>query len=74
VREAGRTPVPLPEFVLEGLIGRFGFPILPKGALTHIKYPVVVDAKAFRQVTGFSHRFDEIAAIDAFREAFPVPR
>jgi UDP-glucose 4-epimerase len=74
VREAGRTPVPLPEFVLEGLIGRFGFPILPKGALTHIKYPVVVDAKAFHQVTGFSHRYDEIAAIDAFREAFPVPR
>jgi UDP-glucose 4-epimerase len=74
VREAGRTPVPLPEFVLEGLIGRFGFPILPKGALTHIKYPVVVDAKAFRDTTGFVHRYDEMAAIDAFRDAFPVPR
>ncbi len=72
VREAGRTPVPLPEFLLESLIGRFGFPSLPKGALTHIKYPVVVDPKAFRQATGFAHRFDEIATIDSFRDAFPV--
>jgi UDP-glucose 4-epimerase len=71
--EAGRTPVPLPEFVLETLIGRFGFPILPKGALTHIKYPVVVEAKAFREATGFAHRYDEIATIDAFRAAFPRP-
>jgi UDP-glucose 4-epimerase len=74
VLEAGRTPVPVPEFVLETLIGRFGFPILPKGALTHIKYPVVVEAKAFREATGFAHRHDEIATIDAFRSAFPRPQ
>jgi UDP-glucose 4-epimerase len=73
VSEAGRTPVPLPEFVLGGLIGRFGFPSLPRGALTHIKYPVVVDAKAFRETTGFKHAHDEIATIASFREAFPRP-
>lgn len=73
VVEAGRTPVPLPQFVLEGLIGRFGLPSLPKGALTHIKYPVVVDAKAFRQATGFRHAHDELATIASFREAFPRP-
>jgi len=71
---AGRTPVPVPEFLLEGLIGRFGFPRLPRGALTHIKYPVVVDAKAFRETTGFVHEYDEMDAIRSFREAFPRPR
>ena len=35
--------------------GASGFPQLPTGALTHIKYPVVVDAQAFRQATGFEH-------------------
>lgn len=73
VVEAGRTPVPLPEFVLRGLIGRFGFPSLPPGALTHIKYPVVVDASAFRKVTGFVHHHDEIDTIASFRHAFPRP-
>jgi UDP-glucose 4-epimerase len=72
--EAGRTPVPLPEIVLEAMIGRFGFPILPKGALTHIKYPVVVDARPFREATGFAHVHDEMETIAAFRDAFPRPR
>ena len=71
---AGRTPVPLPEILLESLIGRFGFPRLPKGALTHIKYPVVVDPEAFREVTGFRYKHDEMEAIRSFRDAFPRPR
>jgi UDP-glucose 4-epimerase len=73
VAEADRTPVPLPEFVLQGLIGRFGFPKLPRGALSHIKYPVVVDASAFRQATGFAHEYDEVSTIASFRQAFPRP-
>lgn len=73
VAEADRTPVPLPEFVLQGLIGRFGFPKLPRGALSHIKYPVVVDASAFREATGFAHKYDELATIGSFRGAFPRP-
>ena len=54
--------------------GASASPRLPKGALTHIKYPVVVDAKAFRETTGFRHQHDEMDAIRAFREAFPRPR
>jgi UDP-glucose 4-epimerase len=73
VREAGRTTTPIPEFLVAGLIGRFGLPRLPPGALTHLKYPVVVDARHFREATGFEHAYDEIATIRAFREAFPVP-
>jgi UDP-glucose 4-epimerase len=71
VREAGRVPVPLPEFVVAGMLGRFGFPKLPTGALTHVKYPVVVDPRAFREASGFAHLYDEVAAIRSFREAFP---
>ncbi|MGD0678013.1 MAG: NAD-dependent epimerase/dehydratase family protein [Polyangiaceae bacterium] len=73
ISEAGRTPVPLPEFMIASLLGRFGFPRLAQGALAHIKYPVVVDARAFREQTGFSHRYDELATIHAFRTAFPLP-
>ncbi len=73
IRETDRTPVPAPEFVLQGLIGRFGFPKLPRGALSHIKYPVVVDASAFREATGFAHRYDELTTIASFRVAYPRP-
>jgi UDP-glucose 4-epimerase len=71
VRETGRTPAPLPEFVIARLIGRFGLPRIPPGAVSHIKYPVVVDGSAFQSATAFHHAYDETAAMRAFREAFP---
>jgi UDP-glucose 4-epimerase len=73
INEAGRTPVPMPEFVLSGILGRFGFPRLPAGATNHLKYAVVVDAKAFREQTGFKHEYDEIETIRSYREAVPPP-
>jgi UDP-glucose 4-epimerase len=72
IREAGRVPVRLPEFVIARMLGRLGFPKLPAGALTHIKYPVVVDARSFVEQTGFAHAHDEVRSIAAFRQAFPV--
>jgi UDP-glucose 4-epimerase len=74
IREAGRTPAPLPLPVLRQLIGRFGLPRLPPGALNHLKYPIVVDGRAFREATGFVHRHDEVSTLQAFREAWPPPR
>lgn len=74
IRETGRSKVPLPEFVLAALLGRFGLPRLARGAVSHIKYPVVIDASAFRAATGFAHRMDEIVAMRAFGEAFRVPQ
>lgn len=71
-REAGRTVIPLPEKVFTMLLGRFGLPKLPPGAITHIKYPVVVDSASFRAATGFTHTIDEVAAIREYRDAFPV--
>lgn len=73
VRGTGRTLVPVPEGVFRALLGRFGMPKLPPGAVSHIKFPVVVDATAFCKATGFRHQIDEIEAMEQFRRAFPVP-
>ncbi len=73
IRETGRTAVPLPEMLFAAALGRFGLPRLPRGALTHIKYPVVIDSAAFQKATGFAHEVDEVTAIEQFRAAFPRP-
>jgi UDP-glucose 4-epimerase len=73
VRETGRRAVPLPEILFRNLLGRFGLPRLPQGAIDHIKYPVVIDAAAFRRATGFQHEIDEVRAIREFCDAFPLP-
>jgi UDP-glucose 4-epimerase len=73
IRETGRTNIPIPEMVFAMMLGRFGLPKLPHGALDHIKYPVTVDGGAFRKATGFSHAHDEKSAMTAYRGAFPRP-
>ncbi len=74
IRETGRTPVPLPEFVFRNALGRFGLPRLPDGAVDHIKYPIVIDSASFRVATGFQHEVDEVRAMHEFRDAFPIER
>jgi UDP-glucose 4-epimerase len=69
IRAAGRTPVPLPEPLFRLALGRFGLPYLTRGALQHIKYPVVIDAGRFREATGFAPRFSDMETIAAFRDA-----
>ncbi len=63
IRETGRAPAPMPEPLLAALLGRFGLPALPRGALEHIKFPIVVDARAFRAATGFAHEVGEVEAL-----------
>jgi UDP-glucose 4-epimerase len=70
--EAGRRVVPIPEFLLKRALGRAGLPKLPPGALSHIKYPIVVDGSAFRKATGFEHRFNELQTVRAYAEANPI--
>jgi UDP-glucose 4-epimerase len=74
IRQARRQPVPLPMRVLRQLLGRFGLPRLPPGALYHLMYPIVVDARAFQAATGFTSRYDEVQTIQSFLEANPPPR
>jgi UDP-glucose 4-epimerase len=66
-RAAGRTPVPVPERLFRMLLGRFGLPGLPQGAIAHIKYPIVIDGMRFRKATGFRYTYDAEATIEDFR-------
>ena len=74
VDEAGRARLPVPEAAFHLLSGRLGLPRLPRGAVTHIKHPVVVDSGLFRRTTGWSHEVDELRCIAEFRAAFPPRR
>lgn len=67
IEVTGRQRVPLPEPLLHRVIGRFGLPYLPRGALEYIKYPVVVSHEHFREQTGFEPQFDEAQTMESFR-------
>jgi len=67
IKETGRSTVPLPEGLIRGLLGHLGFPALPKGAVQHIKFPIVVDARAFREATGFLHSVNEVEVLRRYR-------
>lgn len=67
IRGTGRTQVPLPEIIFNRVLGRFGFPYLPAGGATHIKYPIVVDGRPFKAATGFDEAYDEVAVMESFR-------
>ncbi|MBK7580263.1 MAG: NAD-dependent epimerase/dehydratase family protein [Myxococcales bacterium] len=67
IGQVGHQPLLVPEPLFRVLLGRFGLPRLPRGALTHVKYPVVIDAASFREKTGFRHTRDENATLADFR-------
>lgn len=69
VQAAGRRALPLPETLFKLGLGRLGLPLLPAGAIDHLKYPIVVDSQAFHRATGFRHSYDERETISAFRTA-----
>ena len=63
----GRKAVPIPELLYPSVLGRFGFARLPRASISHVKYPVVVDASPFWKATGFKPAYDEVQVMDAFR-------
>jgi UDP-glucose 4-epimerase len=64
---AGRRTLPVPERLFRAMLGRFGLPGLPRGAIAHIKYPIVIDSMRFKKTIGFRYQYDAEATIDAFR-------
>jgi UDP-glucose 4-epimerase len=68
----GRSVVPVPEPILKRMLGHFGLPRLPKGAVEHIKYPIVVDGSAFAHATGFKPEFGDVETLNRFRDAAPI--
>lgn len=69
IKLCGRVQVPVPELLFRVLLGRFGLPRLPPGALKHVKYPVVIDGSAFRAATGYQHEHDADHTASEFRDA-----
>jgi len=59
IRECGRQSFAVPEPLMNVTLGRFGLPRLPRGAVDHLKYPIVIDSAAFQEATGFLHAHDE---------------
>lgn len=68
-KATGRKIAYIPETLFESVIGHFGLPKLPPGAVNHVKYPVVVDGSLFTKSTGFSYEYDEVQTMEAFRWA-----
>lgn len=64
---SGVRCLPLPEPLFEASLGRFGFSRLPAGAINHVKYPIVVDDRAFREAADFKHSYDEFQTMESFR-------
>jgi UDP-glucose 4-epimerase len=69
--EAQRKVLPLPEMLLSLLLGRGGLPKLSRGALAHVKYPIVINAEPFQKATGFTWRHDELVTVHTFADQFP---
>ena len=69
VRAAGKRPLPVPEGLFRAMLGRFGLPGLPQGAVEHIKYPIVIDSMRFKKNVGFRYTHDAEATIESFRAA-----
>ena len=66
-KAAGRKPVQIPEFLYGRTVGRFGLPYLPDDAINHIKYPIVIDNKAFIAATGFEPKYTAKQTMEGFR-------
>lgn len=74
IEETGRERVPIPESMFSLMLGKFGLSDLPRGAKNHLKYPIIIDASAFRAATGFQHVYDEYDTLRDFCAAdFTVP-
>ncbi len=65
-REVGRVPVSVPQLLYTSAARRLMRDPLPASALNHLKYPVVIDDRAFREATGFTHRLSEQKLLSAF--------
>lgn len=71
IRITRRRAAPIAEALYPFALGRFGLPVLRRGAVAHVKYPVVVSDAAFRKATAFAHTYSEYRTLQAFAEACP---
>ena len=72
LRDTGRLAVPVPEPLYRLALGRFGLPHVAEGALSIVKYPIVIDSTAFQRRAEFRHRYDEQSTILDYVKAAPI--
>jgi len=53
IDQAGGRNTPFPEPLLSLVLGRFGLPDVPAGAIEFIKHPCLIDDSRFREATGY---------------------
>jgi UDP-glucose 4-epimerase len=68
-KTTGKPAIPMPEPLFDFVVGRAGFSQLPRGAINHVKYPIVVDSRPFWEATGFKPCYDEMTTMESFRWA-----
>ena len=69
IEHAGKERLPLPEKLFRMGLKRMGLPVLPTGALAHLKYPVTIDDQRFRDSTGFTYAHSEYQTIADYSRA-----
>ncbi|HEY5962103.1 MAG TPA: NAD-dependent epimerase/dehydratase family protein [Polyangiaceae bacterium] len=69
IANIGRTNVPIPEAIFRISARGLFHAEFPAGALSLLKYPILLDDTAFRNRTGFLPRFDESACLEDYRKA-----
>ena len=60
IREIGRRPLPLPEFMMRRLFTRLfevGASSYPPGAIDYLKFPITLSGERFVEATNFRPRF-----------------
>jgi UDP-glucose 4-epimerase len=67
IRGTGGRSLLMPEGALRFLKKRGRFGGLAPGGIAHLKYPIVVDSRAFLSATGFRHARSERDCMDSFR-------
>ena len=73
VEQSGRKKLWLPESLFALALSRMPSLRLSRGAVDHLKYPVLIDDRPFREATGFCHRLDQETTIASFRSGRPAP-
>jgi UDP-glucose 4-epimerase len=68
IKGVNKQPVPIPERLLPMCLGKFGLSRLPRASLSHLKYPIVIDDRQFREKTGFKFRYQVEQIMGTFKE------
>ena len=65
-KSTNRTQIPLPEPLYTVITRSLNLTSLPSSAIRHIKYPVVIQDRSFRELTGYQPSIDQESLLASF--------